>query len=184
MKNKYRLRKKYFIIRKKKYFKIGSNFFNPLLKLIKENYKEKSINISSYYPSSFEVNTLKLFEIKIIKDLKVLLPVLSEKNIMHFYKWKQLDDLQINKFGMLEPVALSTHIIPDIMLVPLLAYDNQHNRLGYGGGFYDRYLNRYLKTKKHIITIGVAFSFQRHHKIPVSKNDVKLNYILTEKGIS
>ena len=183
MKNKYRLRKKYFIIRKKKYFKIGSNFFNPLVKLVKENYKEKSINISSYYPSSFEVNTLKLFEIKIIKDLKVLLPVLSEKNIMRFYKWKQLDTLQINKFGMLEPVALSTHIIPDIMLVPLLAYDNQHNRLGYGGGFYDRYLNRYLKTKKHIITIGVAFSFQRHHKIPVSKNDVKLNYILTEKGI-
>ena len=183
MKNKYRLRKKYFIIRKRKYFKIGSNFFNPLVKLVKENYKEKSINISSYYPSSFEVNTLKLFEIKIIKDLKVLLPVLSEKNIMHFYKWKQLDALQINKFGMLEPVALSTHIIPDIMLVPLLAYDNQHNRLGYGGGFYDRYLNRYLKTKKHIITIGVAFSFQRHHKIPVSKNDVKLNYILTEKGI-
>ena len=154
-----------------------------MVKLVKENYKEKSINISSYYPSSFEVNTLKLFEIKIIKDLKVLLPVLSEKNIMHFYKWKQLDALQINKFGMLEPVALSTHIIPDIMLVPLLAYDNQHNRLGYGGGFYDRYLNRYLKTKKHIITIGVAFSFQRHHKIPVSKNDVKLNYILTEKGI-
>ena len=183
MKNKYRLRKKYFIIRKKKYFKIGSNFFNHLVKIVKENYKEKSINISSYYPSSFEVNTLKLFEIKIIKDLKVLLPVLSEKNIMHFYKWKQLDALQINKFGMLEPVALSTHIIPDIMLVPLLAYDNQHNRLGYGGGFYDRYLNRYLKTKKHIITIGVAFSFQRHHKIPVSKNDVKLNYILTEKGI-
>ncbi len=154
-----------------------------MVKLVKENYKEKSINISSYYPSSFEVNTLKLFEIKIIKDLKVLLPVLSEKNIMHFYKWKQLDALQINKFGMLEPVALSTHIIPDIMLVPLLAYDNQHNRLGYGGGFYDRYLNRYLKTKKHIITIGVAFSFQRHHKIPVSKNDVKLNYILTERGI-
>ena len=183
MKNKYRLRKKYFIIRKKKYFKIGSNFFNPLVKLVKENYKEKIINISSYYPSSFEVNTLKLFEIKKLKDLKVLLPVLSEKNIMHFYIFLQLDALQINKFGMLEPVALSTHIIPDIMLVPLLAYDNQHNRLGYGGGFYDRYLNRYLKTKKHIITIGVAFSFQRHHKIPVSKNDVKLNYILTEKGI-
>ena len=84
---------------------------------------------------------------------------------------------------ILEPALLSTHIVPDIMLVPLLAYDNQNNRLGYGGGFYDRYLKKYLKTNKNILTIGIAFSFQKHHKIPVSKNDVKLNYILTEKGI-
>ena len=84
---------------------------------------------------------------------------------------------------MLEPALLSSHTVPDIMLVPLLAYDNQNNRLGYGGGFYDRYLNKYLKTNNNILTIGIAFSFQKHHKLPVSNNDVKLNYILTEKGI-
>ena len=102
---------------------------------------------------------------------------------MRFHEWERNNVLQINKFGMLEPAILSNHIIPDIMLVPLLAYDNLNNRLGYGGGFYDRYLNKYLKSNNNILTIGIAFSFQKYHKLPVSIKDVKLNYILTEKGI-
>ena len=69
------------------------------------------------------------------------------------------------------------------MLVPLLAYDQRNFRLGYGGGFYDRYLNKYLTQHKKILTIGIAFSFQKYHKLPVNEKDVKLNYILTEKGI-
>ena len=69
------------------------------------------------------------------------------------------------------------------MLVPLLAYDKENYRLGYGGGFYDRYLNKFLKKHKNILTIGIAFSFQKHDKLPLSKEDVKLNYILNEKGI-
>ena len=73
--------------------------------------------------------------------------------------------------------------IPNIILVPLLAFDSKKNRLGYGKGYYDRYLQKYLNNYKNILTIGIAFSFQKHHKLPVTNNDVKLNYILTEKGI-
>ena len=183
MNNKGRLRKKYFFIRKKKYFDIKPSFFNPLKRLVGKRYKKKNISISSYYPSSFEVNTLKLFEIRFVKKLKIFLPVINRNNSMNFYKWKKNGVLRINHFGMLEPALLRDHVIPDIMLVPLLAFDNQNNRLGYGGGFYDRYLNKYLKKYNNILTIGIAFSFQKHHKIPVLNNDVKLNYILTEKGI-
>tara|TARA_B100001996_G_scaffold358377_1_gene322907 strand:- start:236 stop:790 length:555 start_codon:yes stop_codon:yes gene_type:complete len=183
MQNKNLLRKKYSLIRRKKYFDIKPNFFNPLIKLIKKRYKKKIINLSSYYPSYFEVNVLKLFEIDPINKLKIFLPALKGNNTMHFHEWEKNNVLKINEFGMLEPALLSSHIVPDIMLVPLLAYDNQNNRLGYGGGFYDRYLNKYLKKNNNILTIGIAFSFQKHHKIPVSNNDVKLNYILTEKGI-
>ena len=183
MYNKDRLRKKYFFIRKKKYFEIKSSFFNPLMKLINKHYKKRHVNLSSYYPASFEANTLKLFESGFIKKLRIFLPVLKENNAMHFHEWKKNDVLKINHFGMLEPAILSNHIVPDVMLVPLLAYDNENNRLGYGGGFYDRYLNKYLKTHNNILTIGIAFSFQKHHKIPVFNNDVKLNYVLTEKGI-
>ena len=68
---------------------------------------------------------------------------------------------------------------PDIILVPLLAFDSKKVRLGYGKGFYDRY----LKKNKKILTVGIAFSFQRHHKLPTNNNDIKLDYILTEKGI-
>ena len=115
------------------------------------------------------------------RDIQAILCPKSQKNIV--INKDHYDVLKINQFGMLEPAILSNHIVPDIMLVPLLAYDNQNNRLGYGGGFYDRYLNKYLKTHNNILTIGIAFSFQKHHKIPVFNNDVKLNYILTEKGI-
>ena len=183
MQSKDILRKKYFIVRKKKYFDIKTSFFNPLIQLIKKRYKNKYVNLSSYYPASFEVNTIKLFETTFINELKIFLPVVKKNNSMHFYEWKKNDVLKINQFGMLEPALLSHHIVPNIMLIPLLAFDAQNNRLGYGGGFYDRYLNKYLNTHNNILTIGIAFSFQKHHKLPVSNNDVKLNYILTEKGI-
>ena len=70
------------------------------------------------------------------------------------------------------------------MLVPLLAFDNNKNRLGYGKGFYDRYLNNLKKQNKKIEAIGVAFSFQNCKKIPVSKFDFQLSNIFTEKGFS
>ena len=95
---------------------------------------------------------------------------------------KKNDVLFVNKFGMLEPAKTQAKI-PDIMLIPILAYDKRKYRLGYGKGFYDRYLNKCLKQFKNIITVGVAFSFQRHHKLPNSQSDVKLNFIITEKGI-
>ena len=182
MQNKDILRKKYFSIRKKKYFDIKPNFFNPLIKLIKKKNYKKTINLSSYYPSTFETNVLKFFDINFKNKVKIFLPVVKKNNLMNFYQWNNNDILKVNKFGMLEPFAQLNQIIPNIMLVPLLAFDNKKNRLGYGKGFYDRYLKKYLK-KKNILTIGIAFSFQKHHKLPVSDYDVRLNYILTEKGI-
>ena len=90
--------------------------------------------------------------------------------------------LLVNKFGILEPQK-TKNSVPNLMLLPILAFDRNKYRLGYGKGFYDRYLNKYLKKFSNIITVGVAFSFQKHHKLPIDKNDVKLDYILTEKGI-
>ena len=83
---------------------------------------------------------------------------------------------------MLEPIK-SKNKRPDLMLVPLLAFDDKKYRLGYGKGFYDQYLNKNLKQYKNIITVGIAFSFQKHHNLPVSRHDVKLDYIITEQGI-
>ncbi len=182
MQIKYKLRSKYFGIRKKNYFEINPSFFDPLNKLINRKSKNKRINLSSYYPSSYEVNTNILFETKLIKKVNIFLPIIKKNNLMYFFIWKKNDLLNINKFGMLEPTEKKMQVVPDIILVPLLAYDSQLNRLGYGGGFYDRYLNKYLSTYKQIVTVGVAFSFQKHNRIPISISDVKLNYILTEKG--
>ena len=111
-----------------------------------------------------------------------MLPIIDNKNIMNFFSWKKNDLLFVNKFGILEPAKTMTQV-PDIILVPILAYDKNKYRLGYGKGFYDRYLNRYLKQFKNILTVGVAFSFQKHHKLPINRNDVRLDFIITEKGI-
>ena len=100
---------------------------------------------------------------------------------MDFYSWSTTNPLVINKFGIPEPVS-NKIVYPDILLVPLVAFDKKLNRIGYGGGFYDRYLKR-LKRIKKIVTIGLAYSFQKVKKIPINKHDIKLNYILTEKEL-
>ena len=73
-------------------------------------------------------------------------------------------------------------IYPNILLVPLVAYDKNFNRVGYGGGFYDRYIKKALRIRK-IFTIGLAYSFQKVKKIPTNNYDIKLDYIITEKII-
>ena len=182
MKQKIQLRKKYFQLRKKKYFEIDKEFFLPLIKLIKLRFKKNSIKTGLYYPSNFELNILKLLEFNNILTKNILLPVTDKKNLMNFFPWKKNDVLFVNEFGMMEPAKTQAKI-PDVILVPILAFDKDKYRLGYGKGFYDRYLNKYLKQFKNILTVGVAFWFQKHHKLPVSLNDVKLDLIITEKGI-
>ena len=182
MHRKNQLRKKFFLLRKKKYYEINKNFFIPFVNLIKSKFKKKKLKLALYYPSSFELNVTRLLEFNHITNQNLLLPVIEENNSMNFFKWKKNEALQVNKYGILEPIR-SKKNIPDIMLVPLLVFDNNKCRLGYGKGFYDRYLNRYLKIFKNILTVGAAFSFQKHHKLPLNDKDVKLNYILTEKGI-
>ena len=180
MQDKIAIRKKIFIIRKKNYFEITPSFFDPVIKLLKKN----NINILSlYYPSNYEINVLNIFELIKKMKIKTLLPVTKKNNQMNFVEWRYLDPLKINEFGMLEPIQQVKIFVPQLMLVPLLAFDNNNNRLGYGKGFYDKFLNKFLKIKKNIITIGVAFSFQKYNKLPVTNLDIKLNYILTEKGL-
>jgi 5-formyltetrahydrofolate cyclo-ligase len=175
------VRKKYYLLRKKKYYEIKKDFFIPFLNLIKSKFKKK-IKLALYYPSTFEINVLRLLDYNYISNHDLLLPVIKENNSMNFFPWKKNEALKVNKYGMLEPFKLKQNV-PNVMLIPLLAFDKDKYRLGYGKGFYDRYLNKYLKTFKNILTVGVAFSFQKHHKLPINNTDVKLNYILTEKGL-
>ena len=108
------------------------------------------------------------------KEASLKISLLSSK--------KKNDVLLINKYGIPEPVE-SKEIIPSLVLLPLLAYDKNKNRIGYGKGFYDKFLYQFLKTRKKIFTVGVAFSFQKHHKLPNNNKDFKLDYIITDKGI-
>ena len=183
MPNKDQLRKRFYKIRKKNYFETTNKHFGSLLLLIKNFSKKKNINLSCYYPSNFEFCTKSLMSVlSYKKNITTLLPSVSKGNKMNFYKWNYLDPLKINQYGIPEPYKSEKIYEPNIILVPLLAFDNKKNRLGYGKGYYDKFLTKYLKMNKNTLTIGVAFSFQKYNKLPVFKDDVKLNYIFTEKG--
>ena len=100
---------------------------------------------------------------------------------MDFFKWSDCNPLKINRYGIPEPIS-SKIFYPDILLVPLVAYDNSLNRLGYGGGFYDRYIDKIEKIKK-VIKIGLAYSYQKIENVPINQYDKKLDFIITEKEI-
>ena len=181
MKKKYFIRKKFNSIRKKKFFKVDKSFFIPLSKIVKK-YKYKKKNISLYYPISYELNILNIVNVKFFKNFNFLLPIIKKNHSMYFCEWKKNDVLRLNSLGVPEPIK-SKIITPDIILVPMLAFDKNKNRLGYGKGFYDRYLNSLKRKKKRSLAIGIAFNFQKYNKLPTNKNDFKLDYIITEKGV-
>ena len=85
----------------------------------------------------------------------------------------------MSKLGIPEPFA-EKKILPDILIVPLVGFDKCKYRLGYGGGFYDRYINKIRKRKK-VLTIGFAYSFQKVKNIPTNNYDIKLDFIITNK---
>ena len=103
MQQKNLVRKKYYLLRKKKYFEISKIFFNPLLSLIKSKIKKIDYIIALYYPTSFEVNILKLLEFNHISNKNLLLPVIEKNNSMNFFSWEKHEVLKVNKYGILEP---------------------------------------------------------------------------------
>ena len=176
--NKSQIRKKILKIRKKNNFKKLKVNFKHLLSILKsENIKGK--NVGGYYPYNYEVDAIEILKEFEKKKYLISLPKIKNNFQMDFFKWSFNDPLMINKYGIPEPVS-NKKIYPDILLVPLVAFDNELNRIGYGGGFYDRYIKKIKKIKK-IITIGLAFSFQKVNKIPSNKFDRRLDFIITEK---
>ena len=100
---------------------------------------------------------------------------------MDFYKWDIDNPLTISSLGIPQPINLKK-VYPDVLFVPLVAFDKHRSRIGYGGGFYDRYIKKISKIKK-CLTIGLAFSHQKVNKIQTENFDMKLDLIFTEKFI-
>jgi 5-formyltetrahydrofolate cyclo-ligase len=177
---KSKLRKKILKIREKKNKKNIQIDFNKIIKILKKEKMTKKI-IGGYYPVNFEVDDLGLLKKFEKNKFLISLPVIKKKFQMSFYKWSFSDPLKINKYGIPEPENKNI-VYPDIILVPLVAFDKDLNRLGYGGGYYDRLITKFSKKKK-IMKIGLALSFQKINKVPINLHDQKLDYIVTNKYI-
>jgi 5-formyltetrahydrofolate cyclo-ligase len=177
--SKSKLRKKILKIRK---LKSPSNIkisFNKIIKFIEKKNKKK--DIGGYYPVNYEINDLDLLKAFEKKKYNISLPIIKKNHNMNFYKWSFNEPLKINKYGIPEPISKKINY-PDIIFVPLVAFDEKLNRLGYGGGYYDRYISK-IEKKKKLLKIGLAMNCQKIKKIPISKYDQKLDYIITNSRI-
>ena len=178
--NKSKLRSKILNLRKKNSYKKLSLYPDRIYKFLKKN-KINFKNVGGYYPCNHEIDDLDMLNFLRNKKADISLPIIRENNQMDFFEWTNKDPFKINKYGIVEPISVKK-IYPDIIFVPLVAFDDDLNRLGYGGGFYDRYFKKMAKVKK-ILKIGLGFSYQELKKIPINKYDEKLDLIITEKKI-
>ena len=178
--SKTKTRKKILNLRKKKYSNNYKIKFSNLINILNKKKINKGI-IGGYFPVNYEIDDLKILEKLKSKNYKISLPIIKKSNQLDFYIWSSKFPMKINRYGIPEPLKKRL-VYPDVLLVPTVAFDNRKFRLGYGGGYYDRYIEKIKKIKK-FLSIGLAFEFQKVKKLKVDEFDQKLNIILTNKKI-
>ena len=99
-----------------------------------------------------------------------------------FRHWRQGDALETGALNTRHPLPSASVLTPDVLLVPLLAFDKEGQRIGWGGGFYDRTIAA-LRTQRSTLVLGVAFSCQQVDKVPCDNHDELLNGVITETGV-
>ena len=140
-------------------------------------YKDASL-LLAYVDAKREVETRLLMRCAWDDGKKVAVPRVDGDGIMHFYYLRSLKDLEPGAFGIMEPRADCRICEPEegLLLMPGVAFDEQGHRVGYGGGYYDRYLEKH----PHLIHIALAFEFQIFPEVPSEKHDICPDLIVTE----
>ena len=139
--------------------------------------------ISGYSPIRNEIDPAPLLRKLAEQGAKLALPVvLARGKSLVFRAWSPNDRLMLGPLGIPEPSPAAAEVIPDIMLVPLAAFDREGHRIGYGAGHYDFTL-AHLRKAKVITAVGTAFSVQEIKAVPALPHDVALDYVLTEKKV-
>jgi 5-formyltetrahydrofolate cyclo-ligase len=132
-----------------------------------------------------ELDVFPILAMLSLRGKTLALPKLTAENSpLEFRIWQPGDPLVLHALGMKEPVPETAAIVPALILVPLLAFDNAGYRLGYGGGYYDRTVATLRVHEIPPLIIGVAYGFQEVSALPAEAHDTKLDGILTELGVS
>ena len=178
--NKIDLRKKFFlkrnniIDRKNKDKQISCR----LKKLINAN----NLKTALYYSINNEVNLESFIKFMRSKKQMILLPVIERTNShLVFKEWKLGEKLIPGKFRVKIPQDNKIQF-PRILVIPMLAFDKNKNRLGYGGGYYDRTIS-FLEQRNNIMKFGVAFDEQESDFVPTGRFDKKMDVIITQSRI-
>ena len=136
--------------------------------------------VSGYWPIRNEIDPTPLMRALAAQGAELALPaIVARDQPLRFRAWRLGGELIPGQFGIFEPPPDAPEVIPDIMLIPMAAFDRAGHRIGYGAGYYDRTLAQ-LAERKKVTAIGLAFAVQEVGTIPALSHDVKLNYVLTE----
>ena len=139
--------------------------------------------VSGFYPTMSEIDTRPLLGKLAGEGWVTCLPVIIARGVpLAFRRWYAGEPTVAGKWGIARPPDDAPVVEPDVMLVPLLAFDRQGYRLGYGGGFYDRTIQA-LRAKKTIVAIGVGYAAQEIDAVPRDDHDQPLDYMMTENGV-
>jgi 5-formyltetrahydrofolate cyclo-ligase len=139
--------------------------------------------VAAYLPLAGEPSTLPLLENLANAGVKTALPVTGRRGTpLVFRLWRPGEPTVQGKMAIKEPLPAAPEAVPDLLFVPLAAFDRAGHRIGYGAGFYDRSL-AWLRAKKPICAVGVAYASQEFPEIPHEEHDEGLDYVLTEREL-
>jgi len=142
---------------------------------------QADVALAGYWPIADEIDVRPLMKELHGQDRTIALPVVTGPNRpLSFRGWHPGMDLEDGGFGTRHPGLEAPDVVPGILLVPLLAFDAQGFRLGWGGGFYDRTLAK-LRATGSVLAVGVAYSGQRFDEVPKDSYDEPLDWIITER---
>ncbi len=139
------------------------------------------LTIAGYVPKGSEINCIPLMEKLKARGARMCLPVVVEKEQpLIFRSWEPGQELFPGKFGTEQPSEDAPEVVPDMVLVPLLAFNSKGFRLGYGGGYYDRTLAQLREKNEHVVAVGLGYEAQGISRLPVERHDQKLDWIISE----
>jgi 5-formyltetrahydrofolate cyclo-ligase len=136
--------------------------------------------VAGYSPIRSEIDPTPLMRVLAARGAQLALPVIVARDLpLKFRAWSFGDKLQRGPLGILEPSADAAEILPEVLLVPLAAFDREGHRIGYGAGYYDRTLAQ-LRALRKVTALGLAFAVQEIPLVAASAHDVRLDFVLTE----
>jgi 5-formyltetrahydrofolate cyclo-ligase len=139
--------------------------------------------VSGYSSLKSELNPLPLMRRFADAGARLALPVVAGRGQPLIMRaWSFGDPLASGVWGIREPMPQAREEFPDVLIVPLLAFDRSGNRIGYGAGYYDMTIHR-LRAMKPVVALGLAFAVQQFDQVPVTARDARLDLVLTEREV-
>ena len=139
--------------------------------------------VSGFMPLKTEINPLPLMRKLASAGAQLALPAIAGRGnplIMRAFAFG--DELASGQWGIREPRPEAPEVVPDILLVPMLAFDRTGHRIGYGAGYYDMTIAR-ARSIKPMVAVGIAFAAQEIPEVPVTPRDARLDLVLTEREL-